>query len=106
MRKITEAEKIEIAKRLREFQTPSDLKSYMVVIGNLLGLTACLIGNYYLYQIHPLFTVPLWIPTVAFFVRSAIGMHDCGHKSMFSTKRQNMIVGRICGMVITTFIIR
>lgn len=100
MRKITEAEKLEIARRLRTFQTPNDALSYLTVLGNLLGLAVCLIGNYYLYQIGPLYTAILWLPTAAFLGRTFICLHDCGHNNLFSTPLPNLIFGRICGMVV------
>lgn len=100
MRKITEQEKIEISRRLRAFQRPSDLKSYLAVMGNILGLAICLFANNYLFQIAPLYTAFLWLPTAAFLGRIFVCLHDCGHKNLFTSRLPNLIFGRICGMCI------
>lgn len=100
MRKITEVEKIEIARRLSKFQGPNDLKSYFAVSGNIFGLVVCLFVNYYLFQIAPLYTAFLWLPTAAFLGRIFVCFHDCGHKNLFSSPLSNLIFGRISGMII------
>lgn len=100
MRKITEQEKIEISRRLRAFQTPNDLKSYALVIGNIVGLAICLFANYYLFQISWIYTALLWIPTAAFLGRLFVCLHDCGHKNLFQSDLPNTIFGRISGMCV------
>ena len=100
MRKITEQEKIEITRRLRAFQRPNDLKSYFAVIGNILGLALCLFANCYLFQIAPIYTAFLWLPTAAFLGRIFVCLHDCGHKNLFTTDLPNLIFGRVSAMLI------
>jgi fatty acid desaturase len=100
MRKITEQEKIEITSRLKSFQIPNDAKSLIVVVGNLVGLTVCLIANSYLFRISPYYTAFLWIPTAAFLGRIFICLHDCGHRNLFSSNAMNHLFGRITGMCI------
>ena len=45
-------------------------------------------------------TVPLMILAGGFLVRTFIVFHDCTHGSMFASKRANLYVGRVCGLLV------
>lgn len=95
MKKIKEEDKKEIARRLRLYQTPNDIKSYRIFLLNMLGLIFCLLASHYLFKIHPLLADIVWIPCTAFLGRFFVFIHDCGHQNLFSSKRINLIAGRI-----------
>lgn len=69
-------------------------------MGNLLGLVLCLFTSNYLFQIAPLYSAFLWLPTAAFLGRTFVCLHDCGHKSLFASDLPNLIFGRISAMLI------
>lgn len=47
-------------------------------------------------------TIPLIVLSAGFLVRIFIIFHDCGHGSFFKSKRANVIVGKICGIMALT----
>lgn len=57
---------------------------------------------YLVYPVSPLLALALALPTGVLLVRVFIVQHDCGHGSFFSSKRANVIVGRLCSLVTLT----
>lgn len=52
--------------------------------------------------LHYIFVVLLAIPTGAFMVRLFILFHDCTHQSFFTSRRANVILGTILGVITFT----
>jgi omega-6 fatty acid desaturase (delta-12 desaturase) len=52
--------------------------------------------------VSPWLTIPLILLAAGFLVRIFIIFHDCGHGSFFRSKKMNVMVGKICGILAFT----
>ncbi len=55
---------------------------------------------YLLLSVSPLLTLALALPAAGFLLRSFVVFHDCAHGSLLPSKRANIHVGRVLGLVV------
>jgi omega-6 fatty acid desaturase (delta-12 desaturase) len=85
-----------------KFETPSIRKSaYQILTSIGLFLAACS-AMYWSLGISYLLTLALAIPTAGLLVRVFIVQHDCGHGSLFRSRKLNDLVGKFCSLLTLT----
>ena len=91
-----------LRRTLREHQAPDHGRSarqFAVSFLAFIGLCALM---YVTVDVSTWLTLALAVPAAGFVVRIFILQHDCGHGSLFRTKRLNDWVGRVCSLVTLT----
>ncbi len=88
--------------RLAPFIVPDNRRSWfeLCVTGALFVLVW--LASFALEAISPWLLPPVWVLGGALMVRLFICQHDCGHYSLFSSKRVNSWVGRCLGVITLT----
>jgi omega-6 fatty acid desaturase (delta-12 desaturase) len=87
---------------LREHQAPRhgrSVRQIAISFGAFIGLCALM---YVTVDISTWLTLALAVPAAGFVVRIFILQHDCGHGSLFRSRRLNDWVGRLCSLVTLT----
>ncbi|MDB5393528.1 MAG: fatty acid desaturase [Rhodospirillales bacterium] len=85
-----------------EYETPSTLKSAFQLITSIgLFLAACA-AMYWSLHVSYLLTLAFAIPTAGLLVRVFIVQHDCGHGSLFRSRKINDLVGSFCSLLTLT----
>jgi omega-6 fatty acid desaturase (delta-12 desaturase) len=85
-----------------KYETPTLLRSACQLITSIgLFLAACA-AMYWSLGISYALTLALAIPTAGLLVRVFIVQHDCGHGSMFRSRRINDLVGKFCSLLTLT----
>jgi len=69
------------------------------VLLTIIPFTLLWIGYALLAEVSPYLLIPFSILISLFILRSFVLMHDCGHGSLFKSKRANQIVGFIFGVI-------
>src|SRR5690242_15295042 len=87
----------------REKLAPYTVKSNAIGAGQvLLTLTPFVllwVGYAYCVQISRWFALPFCLLASLFILRFFVLMHDCGHYSLFKSRRANQIVGYLLGVL-------
>lgn len=101
--KKTDAEKTKkLRKEVAPFAKSETGKSVFQIFNTIIPLLLVWGAGYYLLQFSPWLTVLCSIVASGFVIRTFILFHDCTHGSFFSSKKANMIIGNITG-VLTSF---
>ena len=88
--------------RLAQYRKASDGRAITELVITLVPYVACWVLAAWLITIS-VWLIPLAvIPAAAFLVRLFIIQHDCGHGSMFSSRKANDWVGRFIGLLTVT----
>lgn len=85
---------------LRSFEIGNDRESYIHFFSNLFLFVTSLVGSIYFYQFNPWFSALFWFPIWLALCKFFVFVHDCGHYSLFRSKKVNRIVGKISGFCI------
>lgn len=97
---MTDAEDKHLLQNLRAFQKVNHRKSlWNLFITTGAGILFALVGTL-LYSVHWWYASFAWIPLFIVFCRSFVLLHDCGHFSLFKSRRSNQIAGNIVGFFI------
>ncbi|MDR3504740.1 MAG: fatty acid desaturase [Acidocella sp.] len=87
---------------LRAYQTPS-LGTAVWQTASAFGLyIACIAAMYAALHVSVWLTLALAVPASGLIVRIFMLQHDCGHNSLFPSRRLNKIVGTACSLVTLT----
>lgn len=85
--------------KLAPYTSKSNLTGFFQTFTTLVPFAALWIGYAYLVKISLLFVIPFSVLITLFLLRSFVLMHDCGHNSLFESRRTNQIVGFVFGVV-------
>lgn len=85
--------------KLAPYTVKSDAFGALQVLLTLIPFALLWIGYAYSVQISRWFVVPFCLVISLFLLRSFVLMHDCGHGSLFASKRANQIVGFLFGVI-------
>lgn len=103
---MTDPKRTPDARNWRDLVTPfehADARRAWVQVADTLGLLA--VG---LFSMYRSLALPYWVtlllamPTAAFLMRTFMLMHDCGHGSLFPSRRANDVLGFIAGVLTLT----
>jgi omega-6 fatty acid desaturase (delta-12 desaturase) len=87
---------------ITEYETPSVVKAACQLLTSIgLFFVACAV-MYWSLHISYLLTLALSVPTAGLLVRVFIVQHDCGHGSLFRSRKLNDFVGRFCSLLTLT----
>jgi acyl-lipid omega-6 desaturase (Delta-12 desaturase) len=89
-------------KRLRGYQAASSIKASWQTISTFSLYAACVVALYMSLHVSVWLTILLALPTGSLIVRIFMLQHDCGHNSLFRSRRLNGIVGGLCSLVTLT----
>lgn len=87
---------------LASYQQPDDRQAIIEFVTTALPFLATCWISWALYTIHPALALLGILPSSVFLVRLFMLQHDCGHGSMFSSRRVNDWVGRVLGVLTLT----
>lgn len=87
---------------MASYQLPDDRQAIIEFVTTALPFGAACWLSWALYGVHPLLALLGAIPASVFLVRLFMLQHDCGHGSMFSSRRVNDWVGRLLGILTLT----
>lgn len=85
--------------KLLPFTTKSDTIGAWQTLNTIIPLVSLWIAYAYLVESSRWVVVPFTVVLTLFNLRSFVMMHDCGHGSLFKTRRANQIVGFIFGVI-------
>jgi acyl-lipid omega-6 desaturase (Delta-12 desaturase) len=88
--------------RLAEYRTPNDRRALFQIVATALPLSVLWILSWVALQYSVWLCLLMAIPTAGFLVRLFIIQHDCGHGSLFSSRRANDWVGRVISVFTVT----
>lgn len=92
----------ELLPRINRFARPDDGIAWRQVGLNLILFCAFWALAYYSLAVSYILTLLLAVPTAGILARLFIIQHDCGHRSMFSSRQVGNMVGRTIGVVTLT----
>lgn len=87
------------SKRLRPYTQTSNWIATRQVLLTLIPIALLWLAYAYLAKTSLLFFIPIALVMSLFLLRSFVLMHDCGHYSLFRTRRANQTVGFILGVM-------
>jgi omega-6 fatty acid desaturase (delta-12 desaturase) len=90
------------ASRLGPYRQPSDLRAVFEIIITLTAFVASWLAMYWALLVSPWLAILAAFPAAGFMVRVFMLQHDCGHLSMFSSRKLNDWVGRALGVITLT----
>ncbi|MCP5084662.1 MAG: fatty acid desaturase [Alphaproteobacteria bacterium] len=88
--------------QLASYQLPDDRQAIIEFVTTVVPFCAACWASWALFQVHPLLAIIGALPASVFLVRLFMLQHDCGHGSMFSSRRVNDWVGRGLGVLTLT----
>ncbi len=88
--------------RLASYQLPDDRQAIIEFVTTVIPFCAACWLAWVLYGVHPALALIGALPASVFLVRLFMLQHDCGHGSMFSSRRMNDWVGRLLGVLTLT----
>ena len=94
-------EGVDWRKIIKKYQ-PENWRSIWQIINTLVPYIGLFALMFWSVSVSYWLTLLLSIPTAGFMVRTFIIFHDCGHGSFFKSKRANLIVGIITGILVYT----
>lgn len=86
-------------KKLLPYTVKSNVLAARQVLISLIGFVLLWIGYVYCLKISYWFVIPFVIVVNLFILRMFVLMHDCGHGSLFKSRRANQVVGFFLGVV-------
>lgn len=87
---------------LRAFQAPVFSKALWQVVSTFALYLLCMAVMYASAHVSILLTLAMAIPTGGLIVRIFMLQHDCGHNSLFPSRRANAVVGVLCSFATFT----
>ncbi len=88
--------------QLASYQLPDDRQAIIEFVTTAIPFAITCWFTWMLYGLHPMLALLGAVPASVFLVRLFMLQHDCGHGSMFSSRRVNDWVGRFLGILTLT----
>jgi acyl-lipid omega-6 desaturase (Delta-12 desaturase) len=85
---------------LRAYTTPSVSRALFDLATSVVPYFGLSVLMYKLLAVSPLVTLALAIPAAAFLLRTYIVFHDCAHGSFVPTRRANIWLGTVLGLIV------
>jgi acyl-lipid omega-6 desaturase (Delta-12 desaturase) len=82
------------------FEKPSWWRAIVDLIASAVAYILLMVGMYLLVGDHPWLVLALAVPTSGFLLRTFIVFHDCAHGSFVPSRRGNVWIGRITGLLV------
>ncbi|MBC8479065.1 MAG: fatty acid desaturase [FCB group bacterium] len=95
-------DKKRIRKIVSQYEMPDTWRSIWQITNTILPYIILFYLMLISFSISIWFTLILSIPTAGFMVRTFILFHDCGHGSFFKSRKANMILGNVTGILTFT----
>ncbi len=87
---------------ITKYNRPNLSKSTWQLINSVGGYLALWVLMVFTMKISFWLTLPLIFLAAGFLIRVFIIFHDCGHGSFFTSKKMNVFVGKVCGILAFT----
>lgn len=87
---------------VKPYITPDNWRSIWQIVNSIIPFVVTFYLMYRSLAISYWLTLALAVLGAGFMVRIFIIMHDCGHSSFFQSRRANLIVGTIAGILVNT----
>jgi omega-6 fatty acid desaturase (delta-12 desaturase) len=85
---------------LDEYARPSRIRSSIDIVTSVVAYLAISVGMYFTVAISPWLTLALAPVSAAFLLRTYIVFHDCSHGSFLASRRGNLWLGTLCGVLV------
>jgi omega-6 fatty acid desaturase (delta-12 desaturase) len=85
---------------LAPYARPRRARSMLDLLTSVVAYLGFLVLTYLALEVSVLLTLALALPTAGFMLRTYIVFHDCAHGSFLSTKRGNVWLGRVLGLLV------
>jgi omega-6 fatty acid desaturase (delta-12 desaturase) len=82
------------------YSEPRLSRSLFDVVTSIVAYLALSVVLYLTLGVSVLLTIALVVLTAGFLVRTFVVFHDCGHGSLFSSRRANRLVGRLAALLV------
>jgi omega-6 fatty acid desaturase (delta-12 desaturase) len=82
------------------------LRSYADVVTSVVAYLAMTVALYFALQVSPLLALALAPVSAAFLLRTYIIFHDCTHGSFLASRRGNIWLGTLCGLLVLSPFVR
>jgi omega-6 fatty acid desaturase (delta-12 desaturase) len=91
---------------LAPYAVARPLRSCVDVITSVVAYLAITVGLYFALEVSPLLALALAPVSAAFLLRTYIIFHDCTHGSFFASRRGNVWLGTLCGLLVLSPFVR
>ncbi len=91
---------------LSPYASPSLARSAQDLLTSLVAYLAISVGMYFSVAVSPLLTLALAPVSATFLLRTYIVFHDCSHGSFLPSRRANVWVGTLCGLLVLSPFVR
>ena len=98
---MTDAPRIWVS-RLAPYKQANDRRAIFEIVVTIIPFILCWAAMWALLQVHVLLALLVALPAAGLMVRLFIIQHDCGHNSMFASRKTNDWVGRVMGIFTLT----
>lgn len=88
--------------RLAKYRLQSNLRGVLEIVWTAIPFVALWAAAWSVFHYSPWLSILLGVPAAGFLVRLFLIQHDCGHGSLFTSRRANDWVGRIIGVITLT----
>jgi omega-6 fatty acid desaturase (delta-12 desaturase) len=88
------------AERMAPYEKPRLGRTLLDIATSVVPYLALVAAGYLALDVSVWLTLALAIPAAGFLLRVFILFHDCGHGSLFATKRANRWFGRFCALLV------
>ena len=91
---------------LATYTTPRSLRSFADMITSFVAYLGISVGMYFALALSPWLALALAPVSAAFLLRTYIVFHDCSHGSFLASRRANVWLGTLCGLLVLTPFVR
>ena len=91
---------------LSAYASPRRLRSVGDLVSSVVPYLGVSVGMYFALALSPLVAVALAPVSAAFLLRTYIVFHDCSHGSFLGSRRGNVWLGTICGLLVLSPFVR
>jgi omega-6 fatty acid desaturase (delta-12 desaturase) len=91
---------------LAAYAAPSRRRSFTDLISSVVPYIGATVGMYFAIAISPFLALALAPLVAAFLLRTYIVFHDCSHGSFLASRRGNLWVGTVCGLLVLSPFVR
>ena len=91
---------------LATYTKPRSLRSFADTISSIVAYLGISVGMYFALALSPWLALALAPVSAAFLLRTYIVFHDCSHGSFLASRRANVWLGTLCGLLVLTPFVR
>jgi omega-6 fatty acid desaturase (delta-12 desaturase) len=91
---------------LTEYATPRPLRSFVDLITSVVAYLGMSAAMYFAVGVSPLLAFGLAPVSAVFLLRTYIVFHDCSHGSFLASRRGNVWLGTLCGLLVLSPFVR